>query len=550
MSLIERLWGARGPGALAGRPPARELARFPERNPNPVLLLSHAGQIVYANPACARELQRLGLGHDSQARLLPPGCPAWLPGAWASAADDLAFEYPLADRVFAAKLYLLRAEGLAHVYLSDVTDVRRAEERLVRAALHDPLTELGNRPSFEAHLEQALAERAGGLIAVILIDLDRLRLVNDSLGHEAGDQLLRHVAVRLSDALRLPAQVPGRPFRFQGDTFAALVSTRAGHAGIVAAAESLMKSFAPPFEVAGSELFVTASVGIALAPGDGSDVPTLLRNADSALNTVKQRGGNGFRCYATDEDKVAREWLALASGLRLALARGDFFLAYQPQVDLKTLREVGREALLRWQHPEQGEIPPARFVPVAEESGGIIPLGSWVLRTACGAAAGWDGPADMAPLVAVNVSARQFHEPDFPQFVAQVLKETALAPQRLELEITESVAMAGATRVAETLHELKRLGVRLAIDDFGTGYSSLSYLQRFPIDRLKLDQSFVHQLGRSAGDDAVAQAIIDIGHRLGVRVLAEGVETEEQLGLLRSWGCDEAQGFLFGPPRR
>jgi diguanylate cyclase (GGDEF)-like protein len=539
-TLIERLRAILAPGSAKPRPSDLELALFPERNANPVLLVAHDGRVLYANPAAGRLLERLGLDPRTPERLLPLDFAAGLRTAWTAPDDELTFEHRVADRVFLGRARLLPDRGRVHVYLEDVTRAQHAEERLVHDSRHDSLTGLGNRASFEDRLAQALIDRRGGMVAVFLLGVDRLRLVNDSLGHGGGDELLRAVAGRLSDSLRLRKDAAAEMFRFQGDSFAVLLATVDSEGAPAKLAQALLQCFAQPFAISGQDVFASASVGIAVAPGDGADVSGVLRSADVALQSVKARGGNGFRCHAADLDTMAREWLALEGGLRAGLTRGELFLAYQTQVELATLSETGREALMRWLHPERGAISPTRFVPVAEESGLISNLGTWALRVACEEAGRWAAVGPQPLTVAVNVSARQFHEPRFPELVGETLASTGLRPDRLELEITESVAMADTDDVVRTLRELKRVGVRLAIDDFGTGYSSLSSLKRFPIDRLKLGQSFVRNLGEEAEDDAVAQAVIDIGHRLGLRVLAEGVETDRQLGLLRSWGCDDA----------
>jgi len=392
-----------------------------------------------------------------------------------------------------------------------------------------------------------LLDRPDGRVVVLLLNVDRLRRVNEGLGHAAGDHLLVQVARRVAAVARAVEPIAGEAFRFDGDTFAILVAAPGVDAAPARLAGALLATLSVPFSLDEREVTVTASAGIAVAPGDGDGGPALLRAAEVALDDVKKRGGNGFRCYAPALDAMARDYLDLESGLRRGLVGNELFLAFQTQVDLVSGREIGREALLRWRHPEHGLVAPAHFIPVAEESGIIGPLGSWALREACRVAAGWSAPADLAT-VAVNVSPLQLHGAGFVEHVATNLADASLPAERLEIEVTESAAMEDHAAVARTLVRLKDIGVGIALDDFGTGHSSLSRLCQLPIDTLKIDRSFVDGIGQDRDSETLTRGIVEIGHRLGMSVLAEGVETEDQAAVLRGWGCDAAQGFLFGRP--
>jgi diguanylate cyclase (GGDEF)-like protein/PAS domain S-box-containing protein len=430
----------------------------------------------------------------------------------------------------------------------DVTERKRFEERLRHQALHDPLTDLPNRALLLDRLARALARegRREGSVAVLFLDLDRFKVANDSYGHEFGDELLVEVAHRLRDCLR-----PGdTAARFGGDEFVVLVEGMGGAADAGRVAERVARELEAPFRLRGQEVFLSASVGIALN-ASGEDQPAdLLRQADVAMYRAKQGGRARYAAYDPEMSEQILERLALEADLRHALERGQLKVHYQPTVDLSTGRIAGFEALARWHHPERGSVPPADFIPIAEETGLILPMGRWVLEEACRRCRRWQEEYACDPPLGVNVnlSARQFQHPGLSGEAAEVLRETGLEPGSLALEITESVVMEDAESNIEALRRLKALGVRLAIDDFGTGYSSLSYLKRFPVDVLKVDKSFVDGLGQDPEDDAIVRAVITLAHSLGAVVVAEGVETEGQLVRLRELGCELAQGYLFSGP--
>jgi diguanylate cyclase (GGDEF)-like protein/PAS domain S-box-containing protein len=431
------------------------------------------------------------------------------------------------------------AAGMA-VYFHDISERKRASDQLEYLATHDVLTGLPNRLASRRHLQQLL-DAADATVAVMFVDLDRFKLINDSMGHLAGDNLLQQVAQRFRQALGADELIA----RFGGDEFVATACCRGGLAQAAALAAALQGTLEAPFRLAGEDVFVGASVGIALSAPDARSHDVLFQNANTALFRAKARGRNQHCFFEDGMANEARERIALEGALRRALEHDEFALHYQPQVDLGTGRVVGVEALLRWQHPEWGFVAPERFIAVAEESGLIVPIGAWVLHAACQQAAAWHA-AGLGPLrVAVNLSARQFAQADLAQTVAAALEASGLAPDALDLELTESMVASDLDRTVEILARLKQLGIQLSIDDFGTGYSSLAHLKRFPLDVLKIDRSFVQELGAGASGAAIPDAIIAMAHSLGIRVIAEGVETEAQCALLARKMCDEIQGFLF-----
>jgi diguanylate cyclase (GGDEF)-like protein/PAS domain S-box-containing protein len=423
---------------------------------------------------------------------------------------------------------------------TDITDRKEAERRVEHAASHDSLTDLPNRVLFRNRLHQQLAEgrRTGGSVALLYLDLDRFKTVNDTLGHGAGDALLRETARRMAGVLRTEDTLG----RLGGDEFAVLQSGDATPATARALAERLLEAVSEPYALAGRSVSVGLSVGIALSPRDGADADGLFKNADLALYRAKMAGRNTFRFYEPAMDEAQQERQALELDLRQALARGEFTLDYQPLLDLASGRISGCEALVRWHHRTRGMIPPGAFIPLAEETKLIVPLGEWVLREACREAATWDRPMR----VSVNVSAIQFRQAGLVQSVAGALSASGLPAERLELEITETVLI-NEGEALRTLHQLRALGVRIALDDFGTGYSSLSYLRRFPFDKIKIDRSFVKEID-NPDTAAIVRAMVGLGSRLGIAITAEGIETQAQLDQVRAEGCTEAQGYLISRP--
>ena len=430
--------------------------------------------------------------------------------------------------------------------LRDVGERKRAEERIRQLANYDDLTGLPNRVLFAQLLEQALSEAkySGKQAAALFIDLDRFKLINDTLSHDAGDKVLQMVAKRLTEA------VPRRDTiaRFGGDEFVVLMRDCNVPTDAADTAQKLLNAIAVPLLLDGQEFHLTASIGISTFPSDGESAQTILKNADVAMYRAKEHGKNNYQFYSSQMNLHSFERLVLERFLRRALEQEEFQLYYQPKIDLVTGCVTGMEALLRWIHPGMGMISPTKFIPLAEETGLIVPIGAWVLHTACAQIRAWQ-LAGLPPLrVAVNLSARQFAHDDLHATIERALAETGLAPELLELEITESLTMDNPEHAAALLKKLKALGIRLAIDDFGTGYSSLGYLKRFPIDNVKIDRSFIKDIPDDEDDVAITQAVIAMSHSLRLKVIAEGVETAEQLEFLRTHGCDEAQGYLFGAP--
>ncbi len=431
--------------------------------------------------------------------------------------------------------------------MNDISEHRRYEEQLVYQATHDPLTGLPNRTLLQDRLGQALALEAFRRrtpLCVMFLDLDNFKKVNDTLGHTVGDMLLKAVANRLKNCVRGGDTVA----RLGGDEFIVVLPNVREVPDVVIVARKILDIFATPFLLMGHEIYITASIGIAIFPNDGETVDALLKNADAAMYHAKEQGKNNYQFYSEDMNTRVFERLALETSLHRAVKQREFLIHYQPRVDLRTGRISGVEALVRWNHPEMGLVSPARFIPLAEETGLIVPLGEWVLRTACAQNRIWQEEG-LAPLrVAVNLSARQFRQENLIEMVGAVLAETGLDPRWLELELTESLVMQQAEKSAAVLRELAAMGIEVAIDDFGTGYSSLSYLKRFPIGNLKIDQSFVRDLCRDAEDATLVRTIITMAHGLGMRTIAEGVETLEQLEFLYRHGCEEMQGYYFSRP--
>ncbi|MCA1907768.1 MAG: EAL domain-containing protein [Magnetospirillum sp.] len=431
------------------------------------------------------------------------------------------------------------------VVVRDISDRKLAQARLEFMAHHDPLTELPNRVLLRDRVAQAitLAEREKRRVALVFLDLDHFKTVNDSLGHMAGDRLLKDVAGRLRGVMRESDTVA----RLGGDEFVVVLNHVRDGDAVADVAEKIMKAMEAPAYVDDQEITTSVSMGIALYPDDGEDFDTLLKKADSAMYHAKQGGRSGYRFFAARMNADAMAHLNLRSGLHRALERGEFQLYYQPQVDLRDGRLLGAEALIRWNHPERGLVSPAEFIPVAEDSGLIVPMGEWVLREACRQAALWQSHGRRLN-VAVNLSPLQFRRGDLEGGVRRALSDSGLDPMLLELELTESILIQDHQTVMEVARHLGEAGVQLSIDDFGTGYSSLAYLKRFQVDKLKIDQSFVRGVQGDTENAAITRAIIQMAHSLNLLVIAEGVEEDEAAQFLRGQGCDHAQGYLFGRP--
>ncbi len=428
----------------------------------------------------------------------------------------------------------------------DITEKKHAEERLTFLAHHDSLTDLPNRILFMDRLSQALARVKWHqrLVAVLFLDLDHFKRINDSLGHDMGDLLLKAVAERLSSCVRAGDTVA----RMGGDEFTIVLADVAQTEDVPKVAQKIVDAISKPFSLMGQEFFITISMGISIFPNDGQDAQTLVKNAYAAMYRAKEQGRNHYQHYSPAMNVRTLERLALESNLRHALERKELLLHYQPRVDLETGRITGVEALLRWQYPDLGLVSPSQFIPLAEETGLIIPIGEWVLRTACAQNKLWQSMGLSPVRVSVNLSARQFEQRNLVETIGRVIKETGLDPNYLELELTEGLIMKNAEITIATLRSLHEMGIQISIDDFGTGYSSLSYLKRFPIHALKIDQSFVRDIITDPDGTVIVTAIILLAHSLKLKVIAEGVETKDQLDFVRSLKCHEIQGYLFSKP--
>ena len=428
-----------------------------------------------------------------------------------------------------------------------ITERKLYEAEIRHQADHDALTSLPNRTMLHNYLQRVVQDvrqkEGGSLTAVAFVDLDQFKFINDSLGHQVGDELLKTIAQRLVSCVRDTDLVA----RQGGDEFVLVLRNQADEASVTEVLQRILTEVSRPWVTGDREFHITCSIGVSRCPGDGMDVETLLKNADSAMYKAKELGRNNFQFFAGWMDEQVSNRLEMLVSLRLALERSEFMLYYQPKISLASGRIIGAEALIRWNAPEHGLVAPDRFIPFAEETGLIVPIGEWVLRTACAHNKAWQNAGLALIPVAVNLSPRQLDR-NLPEFVRQVLSESGMAASWLELEITENVVMKDAEKTVATLNALKRLGLQISVDDFGTGYSSLSYLRRFPVDALKIDKSFVRDIARDSDSAAIVKAVISLGHTLNLRVIAEGVENIEQYNFLLDNDCDEVQGYFLGKP--
>jgi diguanylate cyclase (GGDEF)-like protein/PAS domain S-box-containing protein len=445
--------------------------------------------------------------------------------------------------------YPLRERGETTHFVAqfhDISERREHERRLLHVARHDPLTGLANRAMLDEQGRAAIARagRAGSRIAVLFIDLDRFKTVNDSLGHDAGDELLVEVSRRLLATVRATDTVA----RLGGDEFVVVGECLGSERDAGHLARRVHHALSAPVTLRGRSFHVSPSIGVSVYPDDGDALGMLLKHADTAMYQVKSAGRDGWLLFTPEMNAAVQERLLLERDLRLAIERDELVLHFQPQYCHRTHGVASFEALLRWNHPTRGLLPPARFIPLAEETGVIVALGDWVLRTACAQAIEWERRGLGRHSVSVNLSSRQFRQKNLADLVERALRESGLSPDRLELELTESVLLENVDEAVAILQRLKARGVRIAIDDFGTGYSSLAYLRALPIDRIKIDRSFVQDVTRRDGDAVIVGAIISLAHSLGLGVIAEGVETEDQRSFLVTRGCHDVQGFLVGHP--
>ncbi|MFP4415653.1 MAG: EAL domain-containing protein [Chitinivibrionales bacterium] len=438
--------------------------------------------------------------------------------------------------------------GVTTNYVGLIDDISRYATDFQEQTYVDVLTGLPNRILLNDRLDFMLAHarRNGQILAVLFMDLDRFKVANDSLGYNGGDQLLQMVAERLKKTIREVDAV----FRLGNDEFAIILEEISHIEDAAKVAKKIQHLFTISFKLQNfqHEVFLSASIGISLFPYDGVDMETLVKNAESAMHRAKEQGENNYQHYTPSMNSKALEHITIEYRLHKALDQNEFLVYYQPQIDLKTGNVVGAEALVRWKHPELGLVSPAEFIPIAEETGLIIPIGEWVLETATRQTQQWHQQG-LPPLrISVNLSVRQFQQQDIVEKILAILDKTELAPNYLELEITESLGMKNAALTVKTLSRLKKMGIHISIDDFGTGYSSLNYLKRFPVDTLKIDQSFIRDISLDQGDEAIVSIIIDMAHALRLNVIAEGVENEIQLGFLKGRSCDQVQGYFYSPP--
>ena len=533
----------------------RKLSQAVSQSPLPLVITDLKANIEFVNEAFLRsceysEAELIG----QNPRLLQSGKTpaATYRNMWTQLQQGKPWQGEVTNRSKSGREYIesvliypvRNAEGEVTHYLAhkeDMTERKQAAAHIRQLSHYDQLTGLPNRAMLRERFQYAISQ--GQVLAVLWIDLDRFKDVNDALGHSAGDALLLEVSLRLRSQLSNEDTLS----RHSGDDFVALLSSTS-QSQAAQRCISLLQALNAPMSIAGQEVFLTASIGIAITPGDGDNLESLLKNAENAMYRVKDEGRNNYRFFTAEMQAHSARALTLGNALKQALHRDELHLVYQPQMSLADGSIIGAEALLRWTHPHLGFISPGEFIPLAEANGLIVPIGEWVLQTALRQMRDWRDQGLPLMTIAVNISAVQFEQPGLVSLVRQLLQDTGIPPEGLELELTEAVAMKAPETVAKTMKELGQQGIRLSIDDFGTGYSSLSYLKRFNIHKLKIDQSFVRDISTDADDQAIATAIVQMAHSLGMSTIAEGVETAEQLEFLRSRGCDHIQGYHFSRP--
>jgi diguanylate cyclase (GGDEF)-like protein len=454
--------------------------------------------------------------------------------------------------------FIVNGKDRVFAFVSNISDYRQAAEKARYLAHHDTLTNLPNRYLFNDRLKQAIAyaERGRKLLAILFLDLDNFKQINDTIGHRAGDQLLQLVADRLLKGVRetdttyrfSPEEEAFIVARLGGDEFTVMLTDIGNIQDPAKVARRMLDALSQPFTIGAHEVFITASVGIAVYPLDGKDVDTLLINADVAMYEAKKQGRNNYQYYSSSLNDFTIERFSVENKLRKALDHDEFMLFYQPQINISEGKMIGVEALIRWLQPDLVFIKPSAFIPLAEETGLIVPIGEWILRTACAQNRAWQKAGLHHFPVTVNVSGVQFRQNNFVETVSEILKSTGLKPDYLQLELTESIIMHQSENTNKKLQLLQAMGVQISIDDFGTGYSSMNYLKRFPLSTLKIDQSFVRELVTNPTDQAIVKAIVALAHNFSLKVIAEGVETREQLAFLRECRCEGMQGYLVCPP--
>ncbi len=538
----------------------RLAAKIIETSPQGIIVLSADGHVVDVNSAfqgiSGYDKQEI-LGEHLHRLVSPDAVESFQQRVWSQVGErglcqgEVWFQQKFGN-IYPVWLAIHRLESddgeVTHyiVLFTDISERKKVEDRLEFLSFHDHLTSLPNRLLFRERLDNALvhAKRREQMVGILYLDLDGFKHINDNLGHDTGDQLLQSVAGRLKEHLRDGDTVA----RLGGDEFAVILTDMDSHHGVEVVARKILDAVSKPFVLGGETFFVTTSIGISLYPKDDTDIDGLMKHADIAMYKAKEQGKNAYQLYTSDMDAQAARRMTLQNQMQIALHQGQFVVFYQPQISVSTGRLVGAEALVRWQHPEFGLMAPLQFIPLAEETGFIVPLGNEVIRLACEQMTEWHDQGFPDLRLAINLSARQLRTDSLLDVVGDVLTTTGMDPRCIELELTESAVMQNVQMTEQILEALQGLGISFALDDFGTGYSSMAHLKRFPITRLKIAQQFLRDVWNDPYNSAISEAIINMGHSLGLRVLAEGVETKEQVRFLASRGCDEAQGMYYSRP--
>ena len=531
----------------------KALALFSDRNPNPILRIRFDGQVDYANAGTQVLLNTLFPTDNAEANaLLPRDLQNRLDIILRGLSSSAVWEYQLKDRYLECTVQYQHEMECFYVYITDITQRKNSESELLYQVQHDSLTTLPNRRMFQKWIEYYVQESSidGERTALLLLSLDRFHAITGSLGPGLGDTLLSEVAARLQTELEKSKSICEQCslYRLENAVFAILIHGFDNRSTVSRIANRLITNMQNPVYIDTREYFTTISIGISIYPVDGTDTVTLLRNANSAMTRAINRNGNTECFYSLDMNGTTPENLSLENYLRHAISHDELELFYQPQISTLTKQVSGMEAVLRWNHPERGLIMPDEIIPLAEETGMIVPIGEWILHKACNQASTWQSQGLTDIRLAVNISSRQFNQKSLQRLISRILQSSGLKPEKLELEITESIAMQDSEETENTLLKLKELGVKISLDDFGTGWSSLTYLKKFPIDKMKVDQSFVHNLSTNIYDRAICRALITLSHSLDITVLAEGVENDKQLAWLETEGCDQVQGYYFSKP--
>jgi len=531
----------------------KALVLFPERNPNPILRISIDGKVEYANAGTQVMLNTLFPTDNAEAdALLPSDLQNRLADMLRGLSPSAVWEYQLEDKYLACSVQYLQETECFYVYITDITRRKNSESELLYQAQHDSLTTLPNRPMFQKWMEYYVQESSidGERTALLLLSLDRFHVITGSLGPSLGDTLLSEVAARLQTELQNSKSICEQCtlYRLENAVFAVLIHGFSNRSTVSRIANRFIANMRNPIYIDTREYHTTISIGISIYPVDGTDTVTLLRNANSAMTRAINRNGDTECFYSLDMNGTTPENLSLENYLRHAISHDELELFYQPQISILSKQVSGMEAVLRWNHPERGVIMPNEIIPLAEETGLIVPIGEWILHKACDQVKTWQSQGMNGITLAVNISGRQFNQKSLQGLISRILQSSGLNPEKLELEITESIAMQNSEETENTLLKLKELGVKISLDDFGTGWSSLTYLKKFPIDKLKVDQSFVKNLSTNIFDKAICRSLITLAHNLDITVLAEGVENRQQLAWLETEGCDQVQGYYFSKP--